>query len=138
MPNSGSLSATDCRRLEECPGEVSVHAWSAFTPIPWHSLLAPAREALAGGISAQELDKHRVLSRGNILVTPNQLPGLQHGGGGQHQAGARVAARMRCIPSFYSCFSMQVAQPTSPEASWLPCVPPAFNYLLKWSDTRRL
>lgn len=78
MPNSGSPSAADCRRLEERPGEVSVHAWPAFTPVPWHLLLAPAREGLAGWISALELDKHRVHSRGDISVTPNQLSGLQH------------------------------------------------------------
>lgn len=61
MPDSGSPSAADRPRLEERPGEVSAHAWPAFTPVPWHLLLAPAREdigsfalELAGSASPPE------------------------------------------------------------------------------------
>lgn len=47
MPESGSPSAADCWRLEARPGAVSAHAWPAFTPVPWHWLLAPASEDIA-------------------------------------------------------------------------------------------
>lgn len=47
MPESGSPSAADCWRLEARPGAVSAHAWPAFTPVPWHWLLAPTSEDIA-------------------------------------------------------------------------------------------
>ena len=73
MPDSGSPSAADCWQLEERPGEVSVHAWLAFTPIPWHSLLAPARENIGRTDLCAGAGEHRVPSRGVTSVTPKEL-----------------------------------------------------------------
>lgn len=55
MPDSGSPSAADRPRLEERSGEVSAHTWPAFTPIPWHLLLALPERILAGQSFALEL-----------------------------------------------------------------------------------
>lgn len=73
MPDSGSPSAADCRRLKERPGEVSVHAWPAFTPVPWHWLLAPAREGIGRMDLCAGAGRLCSPSRGVISVTPKEL-----------------------------------------------------------------
>lgn len=73
MPDSGSPSAADCQRLEERPGEVSVHAQPAFTPVPWHSLLALAREDIGRTDLCAGAGRLCLPSRGVISVTPKEL-----------------------------------------------------------------
>lgn len=72
MPDSGSPSAADCWWLE-CPGEVLVHTWPAFTPIPWHLLLAFAREGIGRTDLSAGAGRLRLPSRGISWVTPKEL-----------------------------------------------------------------
>lgn len=131
MPDSGSPSAADCRRLAERPGEVSVHASPAFTPLPWHLLLAPARVDVGRMDLCAGAGRLHLPSRGVISVAPKELAAARMAALGW---GADVSPKhgMRASPAH---LPVLVAQHASPEASWLPRLSPAFDYLLKRFDT---
>lgn len=84
MPDSGSPPAADCQRLEDCPGEESVHAWPGFTPVPGHLLLAPPERLLARGALPLELT-----SAPEEVFREHRRIWLQHHSGDQTSAPSR-------------------------------------------------
>jgi len=138
MPDSRSPSAADCRWLEERPGEVSVHARLAFTPVPWHSLLALAGE----NIGRMDLCGSACLRRRYFGINKgagcSQDYGVKVGVRCEPHAGAAVAASVGCLTAPRACpahLPVPAAWRTSPQASPLPCLSSAFDYLLKRFDT---
>lgn len=118
MPDSESPSAADCRWLEDCPGEVSVHGWPAFTPIPRQSLLAPAREGTGRVDLCAGAGSLRWPSRGVILVTPKELVAVL-----RWESDVSPKQERRWLPAWDTS---------------LPCVPPLRTSPCRQHSTRLL